>query len=104
MAGMAALKEGLEIPPFFMPQRYKLLFNVMQDHKNAHRYGRKPMPIELKRQLAEQLKEYNEFKTAEKTLLDRERIKMVELQVKALDAAVFFPDYLIDEMFNESGA
>ena len=45
MASLSALKDAsAEIPPFFMPQRYKLLFQVMQDHKNAKRLGRKPMP------------------------------------------------------------
>ena len=62
-----------EIPPFFMPQRYKLIFKLMEDAKNASRLGRKPMPLEVKQQLATACKEYNEFKTAEKTLLQRER-------------------------------
>lgn len=39
---------GEEIPPFFMPQRYKLLYKVMEDHKNCTRLGRKPMPLEVK--------------------------------------------------------
>ena len=37
-----------EIPPFFMPQRYKLIFKLMEDAKNASRLGRKPMPLEVK--------------------------------------------------------
>ena len=45
--------------------------------------------------MAHQLKEYNEFKTAEKTLIDLERGKMLQVQMKALDAIVFLPDYLI---------
>ena len=68
---------GAEVPPFFMPQRYKLLYSVMIDHKNCGRLGRKPMPLELKQKLAVTMKEYNEFKTAEKTLMDKERAKML---------------------------
>lgn len=51
----------------------------MEDHKNTVRYGRKPMPLEVKKKLAALSKEYNEFKTAEKTLLDKERAKMMEM-------------------------
>ena len=49
MAGAGAIKDsGEEVPPFFLPQRYKLLFKVMEDHKNSVRLGRKPMPLEVK--------------------------------------------------------
>ena len=75
MAGLGSIKDsGEEIPPFFMPQRYKLLFKVMEDHRNSHRLGRKPMPLEVKQKLAEVAKEYNEFKTAKKYLLDEEKM------------------------------
>lgn len=75
--GVGAIKDsGVEIPPFFMPQRYKLMYAVMMDHKNSGRLARKPMPLELKQKLAVVMKEYNEFKTAEKSLLDMERAKM----------------------------
>ena len=76
MAGAGAIKDsGEEVPPFFLPQRYKLLFKVMEDHKNSVRLGRKPMPLEVKKELARVSKEYNEFKTAEKTILDQEKVK-----------------------------
>jgi len=71
MAGAGNVKDsGEEIPPFFMPQRYKLLYKVMEDHKNSSRLGRKPMPLEVKQKLGQVAKDYNEFKTAEKVLLD----------------------------------
>ena len=74
LAGPGGLKDTTqEIPPFFQPQRYKLLYKVMEDHKNSGRYGRKPIPVEVKQNFAKIAKEYNEFKTAEKTLLDLER-------------------------------
>ena len=47
----------------------------MEDHKNAHRLGRKPIPLEVKQQVAAVAKEYSEFKTAEKMLLDLEKAK-----------------------------
>jgi hypothetical protein len=45
----------------------------MEDHKNSGRLGRKPIPNDVKQRLAEVSKEYNEFKVAEKTLIDIER-------------------------------
>ena len=38
---------GEEVPPFFLPARYKLLLKCYQDHRNAHRYARKPIPKAL---------------------------------------------------------
>ena len=105
MAGAGNIKDsGEEIPPFFMPQRYKLLYKVMEDHKNAHRLGRKPIPLEVKQRMAAVAKEYSEFKTAEKTLLDREKAKQMATSIKAMDAIVFLPDYLLQETLSDSGA
>ena len=53
--------------------------------------------------MGRQLKEYNEFKTAEKTLIDLERGKMLQVQMKALDAIVYLPDYLIQEINSDTG-
>ena len=104
MASLNALKDvNMERPPFFIPQRYKLLFQVMQDHKNCHRLGRKPMPAEVRNELGRTLKEYNEFKVAEKTLLDMERAKMLDIQLKAMDATLFMPDYLLQETISDTG-
>ena len=104
MAGAGSIKDsGEEIPPFFMPQRYKLLYKLMEEHKNCHRLGRKPMPLKVKQRLAQTCKEYNEFKTAEKTLLDMERAKHLRTQIKAMDAIVFLPDYLLEETLSDTG-
>ena len=104
MAGASAIKEGgEEIPPFFMPQRYKLLYKLMEEHKNLNRLGRKPIPIEVKRDLAKLSKEYNEFKTAEKTLMDMEKAKLTDKQMKAVDSLIFMPDYLLEEALSDSG-
>ena len=67
----------------------------MEDHKNAHRLGRKPIPLEVKQRIAAVAKEYSEFKTAEKTLLDMEKAKQTATSIKAMDAIVFLPDYLL---------
>ena len=97
-------KEGNEdIPPFYLPQRYKLIFKIMEDNKNASRLGRKPMPPEVKQQLATACKEYNEFKTAEKTLLIKEKSAFMATQVKAMDAILFLPDYLLEEAISDHG-
>ena len=53
MAGVGSIKDsGEEIPPFFLPQRYKLLYKIYEDTKNASRLGRKPMPLDVKQKLA----------------------------------------------------
>mmetsp|Transcript_15395 Transcript_15395/g.20864 ORF Transcript_15395/g.20864 Transcript_15395/m.20864 type:complete len:153 (+) Transcript_15395:267-725(+) len=105
MAGAGNIKDsGEEIPPFFMPQRYKLLYKVMEDHKNSSRLGRKPMPMEAKQRLAAAAKEYSEFKTAEKTILDKEKAMQMATSIKAMDAILFLPDYLLEETMSDSGA
>ena len=76
----------------------------MEDHKNCSRLGRKPMPLEVKQKLAAISKEYNEFKVAEKTLMDMERAKFVNTQIKAMDAIMYLPDYLLEEALSDSGA
>jgi hypothetical protein len=105
MEGVANIKDTTEeIPPFFMPMRYKLLMKVMEDHKNSMRLGRKPMPVEVRTELAKVAKEYSEFKTAEKMYLDLEHSKMNSMQIKAIDAILFLPDYLLEETLSDSGA
>ena len=76
----------------------------MEDHKNCNRLGRKPMPADVKKRLAAQAKEYNEYKAAEKNLIDREYSNLVETQLKALDSVIFLPDYLFEEATSDSGA
>ena len=39
---------GEELPPFFIPARYKLLYKCLQDVKNTNRFNRKPMPEAVK--------------------------------------------------------
>jgi len=75
----------------------------MEDHKNSSRLGRKPMPLEVKQKLAQVSKAYNEFKTAEKTLIDQERMLQMKTQIKAMDAIIFLPDYLLEETMSDSG-
>jgi len=105
MEGPGNIKDTTEeVPPFFMPARYKLLMKVMEDHKNSMRLGRKPMPVEVRTNLAAVAKEYSEFKTAEKMLMDMEQSKVNSLQIKAVDAILFLPDYLLEETMSDSGA
>lgn len=61
------------------------------------------MPAEVRNELGRTLKEYNEFKVAEKTLLDMERAKMLDIQLKAMDATLFMPDYLLQETISDTG-
>ena len=104
MASATSVKDsGEDIPPFFLPQRYKLLYRVMEDHKNASRLGRKPMPQEVKQNLAKVAKEYSEFKIVEKILMDKERAQLIRMQAKASDAILMLPDYLLEETLSDSG-
>lgn len=41
---------------------------------------------------------------AEKILLDRERGAFISVQLKAMDAILYLPDYLLEETLNDSGA
>jgi hypothetical protein len=51
--GLGFKDAGEEVPSFYLPSRYKLLYKVMQDHKNVGRIGRKPIPAELKKEVAQ---------------------------------------------------
>ena len=44
---------GEEMPPFYLPQRYKLYFKMIQDTQNANFPARKPMPPALKKEFSE---------------------------------------------------
>ena len=94
---------GEELPPFFMPQRYKLLFKTIEAQKNSSRIGRKPMPQELKKEFAEHSKEYHAFKNTERAHLDREINAQLKVQITAMDAIIYLPDYLMEECLGESG-
>lgn len=50
MQGMLTPKDtGEEMPPFFLGPRVKLMYKVLQDHKNCARIGRKPMPADVRK-------------------------------------------------------
>lgn len=71
MGGMKSPRDtGEDIPPFFLPARYKLLFKVYELQKNSARIGRKPIPEKVKKEFAAKAKEYMEYKHAERLLLD----------------------------------
>lgn len=73
MGGVKSPKDtGEELPPFFLPQRYKLLFKVLQDHKNCAKVGRKPVPGNIKAEFAKKSKEYHAFKQIEKEHVEQE--------------------------------
>ena len=43
---------GEEQPPFYMPARYRLLVKCLQEYRNSNRFSRKPMPDEVRLELA----------------------------------------------------
>lgn len=65
--------------------------------QNSKRFARKPIPQAEKNAFTKKAKEYAAYKLAEKTLLDHEEARIVEAQMKALDAVVFLPDNLMEE-------
>ena len=92
-----------DIPPFFLPSRYKLLYQMISDSKNSTRIGRKPIPDELKKEFAAHAKEYAEYKQAQTLRMKEEDKAALQVQLKALDALIFLPDYLYDEATSDSG-
>jgi hypothetical protein len=56
---------GEEVPPFFLPARYKLLFKCLQDQRNSNRFTRKPMPEAERANFIAKSKEYSEYKQYE---------------------------------------
>ena len=61
------------------------------------------MPKEIKQQLAKQAKEYNEYKVAEKIILNKEENLNLNHQIATMDTLVFLPDYLFKEVTTEGG-
>ena len=95
---------GEEQPPFFMPVRYRLLVKCYQESRNSNRFTRKPMPDAVRLEFAKRSKEYQQYKHHEVTLMNKETDVAALTHVKALEACLFLPDYLLEETFNESGA
>ena len=62
MAGGADKDPGEEVPPFFLPARYKLLGKVIEEARNSGRIGRKPIPENVKKEFAAHAKEYAAYK------------------------------------------
>jgi len=89
---------------FSQPARQKLFFQLMQDQKNSGRIARKPVPVDVMEKFHEHAKEYAEFKTAEAILMRKEEVIMVNSQLKSLDATIFLPDYLMNEVYSDTGA
>ena len=100
---MSNTKEEGEIPPFFLPARYKLLFQIIENSKNSTRIGRKPMPVELKKEFAAHAKEYSEWKQAQSLRMREEDKSALKVQLKSLDSLVYLPDYLYEEATSETG-
>ena len=59
--GKSPKDKGEELPPFFIPPRYKLLFKYMQNVKNASRLHRKPIPSKRKREFGNDAKEFAQY-------------------------------------------
>jgi hypothetical protein len=70
---------------------------------NCKRYARKPIPQAEKDVFTKHAKQFAAYKLAEKTMLDREEARIVEAQMKALDAVVFLPDALMEEATSDNG-
>ena len=76
---------------------------MQQMGRNCARVGRKPIPVEVSKAVAKQAKEYGMWKQAEKLMLDKEAVPILEQRLKTLDSLVFLPDYLLEEATTEYG-
>ena len=56
--GKSPKDKGEELPPFFIPPRYKLMFKYMQGIKNSSRLHRKPIPSERKKEFGAEAKAF----------------------------------------------
>ena len=61
------------------------------------------MPDQVRKDFVAQSKEYNQYKLAEKFHIEKEWNANLEVQLKALDATVFLPDYLMEECMGGDG-
>ena len=61
------------------------------------------MPEDLKLEFAQKSKEYHAYKVIEKAHIEKETNEQLKIQLKAMDAILFLPDYLLEECLSESG-
>lgn len=61
------------------------------------------MPEALRKDFAAQSKAYHQFKLIERAHIEREENEQLQVQIKALDAIVWLPDYLMEECLSEKG-
>ena len=90
-------------PPFYMPARYKLYIKCLQEFRNSNRFSRKPMPDAVREEFVRRSKEYQAYKQCEQRMLDEEANLYAGTQIKALEAAFFLPDYLMEEAWSQTG-
>ena len=57
-AAKSPAERGEEIPPFFIPARYKLLTKFYEQHKNSRRLQRKPIPKDVQDDFAGKAKAF----------------------------------------------
>ena len=63
---------GEEVPPFFLPARYKLMFKLIEENRNCTRIGRKPIPSDVKANFVKESKEYHAYKEYERMQWEKE--------------------------------
>jgi hypothetical protein len=63
MGGIPSPKDlGEEMPPWYLPPRYKLFFKAMTENRNQTRISRKPMPDNVKAEFVKHSKEFHAYK------------------------------------------
>ncbi len=63
---------GEELPPFYMPARYKLMIKCLNEFRNSNRISRKPMPDAVREEFVRRSKEYQAYKLCEQSLIEQE--------------------------------
>jgi hypothetical protein len=104
MMGTSPKDLGEEMPSWFLPARYKLYFKAVTENRNSNVIVRKPIPKDIKAEFAKHSKEYHAYKLAERELIDQENNDNLIDFEKSMGAAVFLPDYLLEEAFSDAGA
>ena len=79
-AAKTPTERGEEVPPYFIPQRVKVLFKFYETHRNSTRLHRKPIPAELKADFAEKARAYAQYTQARHILMEREKLKLFKCQ------------------------
>ena len=93
---------GESIPEFFTPARTKLFGKILQERANLHRYSRKPIPLEKKKEMETKFKDFTQYKLHELQYEnDYELVVKKNQNDNIAPSILLLPDYLVQECLND---